>query len=127
MKVLLEYTVESWIGVTLVINCSIIWLLILLCTSQKYGFDKTSKSKSFAYFMLTTVNINLRALINKGAVYKFKSQSYRIFLTVIMILGLIILSYYRYFQYSKQCCQIHSRPEIISFQSSNECSIECVH
>ena len=66
-KMLLEYTVESWIGVTLVISCSIIWLLILLYTSLKYGIDKSTKSTSFTYFILTTVNINLRALINKGA------------------------------------------------------------
>ena len=61
------------------------------------GVEKGLKNKkpTWLFAVECAFNITYRALINKGTQYEFKSQSYKIFLTTLMFLGLVILSYYK--------------------------------
>ena len=47
------------------------------------------------YSFTISLSLCLRAIINKGLTLKTKSQSFKIVLVVNMILGFIILSYYK--------------------------------
>ena len=60
------------------------------------NLEKKPKEQSKAsYSFRTSLTICLRAIINKGYGLQSKSQSFKILLFVNMILGFIILSYYK--------------------------------
>ena len=60
------------------------------------NLEQTPKKESKTmYSFRISLNLCLRAFINKGLSLKTKSQSFKIILVVNMILGFIVLSYYK--------------------------------
>ena len=54
-----------------------------------------SKQSHFQFALRNSVNICLRAIINKASTTKLNSYTYKIMLTTLMTLSLVVMSYYR--------------------------------
>ena len=54
-----------------------------------------SKQSHFQFALRNSVNICLRAIINKASTTKLQSHTYKMMLTTLMTLSLVVMSYYR--------------------------------
>ena len=79
-----------------IVVSSILFLLTLaIYVLSKSKVEKLKEESAWVFAFRTALNIILRALINKGSNNPLKSQSYRIFVFILMVFGVVTLSYYR--------------------------------
>ena len=95
-SVLSEFTELSWLyllGMEVILLLASYGLIYtMIHCNIEHVPENISKAK-YAFGIALTVC--LKATINKGSNFKLKSQSYKIVVFSIMVLGLIVLSYYK--------------------------------
>ena len=92
-----EFVPTSWLMILFLELLMLFGLATFIHILISSGVEKGFKNKkpTWMFALECSFNIAYRALINKGTQYEFKSQSYKMFLTTLMFLGLVILSYYK--------------------------------
>ena len=95
MLLLVEFTSMAWIALVIVEVSVLFVLVITIYVLSKFGVEKLAKESAGHFAFKTAINIILRALINKGSNNPLKSQTYRILVFILMVFGVVIMSYYR--------------------------------
>ena len=86
----------SWLALLLLVLILTTTLTSIIFMLVWFGIESNYKGNStFLNVFQTSLNILMRAAINKGTNTSFKSQTYKIVLFVLMTLGLVTLSYYK--------------------------------
>ena len=63
---------------------------------KSFGIESIdSKQSHFKFAIRNSVNICLRAIINKASTTKLQSHTYKMMLTTLMTLSLVVMSFYR--------------------------------
>lgn len=94
---ILEFTQESWLALIFVASGSLVILITSIYLLIYFKIDKHNLVGSIAksHAIETSLNIIMRAFINKGTNNGFKSQTYKFLVFVMMLLGFISLTYYK--------------------------------
>ena len=93
---LLEFTEYAWLVISIAYTFLVIFIAVILYILLKFGIEKNPhKETKFKYALKLSYNICLKAFINKNISSGNKSVTYKLLITVIMILCFIILSHYR--------------------------------
>ena len=95
-SIISEFTELSWLYLLGIEVILLLALYGLICTMIHYNIEHVPENESKAkYAFGIALTVCLKATINKGSNFKLKSQSYKIVVFSIMVLGLIVLSYYK--------------------------------
>ena len=74
----------------------LIFFGLVLSFLKSFGIERIESQQShFQFALRNSVNICLRAIINKASTAKLQSHTYKIMLTTLMTLSLVVMSYYR--------------------------------
>ena len=73
-----------------------------------------SRSRKSKFLMINSVNLTLRSMFNKATNNGFKTQTYKIMRFSLMILGFVIMSYYKammnlHWDIHKQCDEMFQK------------------
>ena len=86
----------SWIYLLGIEVILVLSLFCLIYTMIHFKIEQIPEKQSKVKFAFgTAITICLKATINKGSNFNLKSQSYKIVVFSIMVMGLIVLSYYK--------------------------------
>ena len=68
----------------------------ILSVLKTFGIERIEPRHShFQFALIYSVNICLKAIINKASTTKLQSNTYKMMLTTLMTLSLVVMSYYR--------------------------------
>ena len=74
----------------------LIWFGLILSFLKSFGIERIESMEShFQFAFKNSVNICLRAIINKASAAKLRSHTYTMMLTTLMTLSLVVMSYYK--------------------------------
>ena len=69
---------------------------LILSSLKSFGIERIeSRQSHFQFALRYSVNICLRAIINKSSSEKLQSHTYKMMLTTLMTLSMVVMSYYR--------------------------------
>ena len=68
-----------------------------------FRVDSKRKQRNFLFVIQTSLNIILRAAINKGTNNPFKSQTYKIAVFALMLLGTVLRFLFKMTKTQKNC------------------------
>ena len=94
----LEFTENSWFYIAIAYIFLVVFITAILCILVSLKIESPTKINSktgLLYSLSISLNICLKAYINKPTSTGLKSQSFKLLLTTIMCLSFVILSYYR--------------------------------
>ena len=94
----LEFTKNSWFYIAIAYIFLVVFITAILCILVSLKIESPTKINSktgLLYSLSISLNICLKAYINKPTSTGLKSQSFKLLLTTIMCLSFVILSYYR--------------------------------
>ena len=93
-----EFDSKSWILIAFSGLSIIIIVMVILYILMKYGIEEcqfASTYKRARFTLVSSLNISFRAYLNKPTNNRFKSQTYQCIRLILMVLGFILMSYYR--------------------------------
>ena len=93
---IIEFTPYSWLMLCLFYMVLLILFGLVLCFLKSFGLERIESQQSHFQFALeNSVNVCLRALINKASTTMLQSHTYKMMLTTLMTFSLVVMSYYR--------------------------------